>query len=72
MASYNHYQPIAASTWTITHSLSTKIVAFDAMRYSGNGVYEKVMPEKVEIVDDNTITVRFSTNIPGRARIVAN
>lgn len=71
MASYNHYQPIATSTWTINHNLSTKFIAFDAMRFAGNGVYEKVMPEKVEIIDDNTITVKFSMNVPGRARLVA-
>lgn len=71
MASYNHYQPIATSSWTVNHNLGTKYIAFDVMRFSGNGVYEKVMPEKVEIIDDNAITVKFPSTVAGRARIVA-
>ncbi|PPD55733.1 MAG: hypothetical protein CTY12_00305 [Methylotenera sp.] len=71
MASHNHYQPIATSTWTINHNLSTKFLAFDVMRFSGNGVYEKVMPERVDIIDDNTVSVKFSTHVTGRARLVA-
>ncbi|MGZ8924399.1 MAG: hypothetical protein ACXW2E_00815 [Nitrososphaeraceae archaeon] len=71
MASYNYYQSTASSTWTITHELNTKFVAIDTMKLVGNGVYEKLLPESVQIIDDNSILVTFSNAIAGRARIVS-
>ena len=71
MASYNHYQSTSSATWTITHNLNSKFVAIDVMRISSGGMFEKVMPQSVQIVNDNTISVKFPTAQYGRARIVA-
>lgn len=71
MASYNFYQPASLSTWTITHKLNTKFVAIDVMRLTSGGIFEKVMPSSVQIINDNVVSVKFPTPQFGRARIVA-
>jgi len=71
MASYNFYQPNSISTWTINHNLHTKFLAIDVMRLVSGGTFEKIMPESVDIINDNTISVVFPTPQFGRARVVA-
>ena len=71
MASYNYYQPANLATWTITHNLKTKFIAIDTMRLSSGGIYEKVMPKFVQIINDNVVSVQFPSPQFGRARIVA-
>lgn len=71
MASYNHYQPENSAIWTITHNLNTNFIAIDTMKLIGNGVYEKVLPDQVELTTENSVTVYFLTPVTGRARIVA-
>lgn len=71
MASYNYYQPTISSTWTIVHKLGSSVIAMDVFIPSGNGVYTKVMPSHTEIIDDNTVSVVFTTPQSGRARIVS-
>lgn len=71
MASFNFYQPATLLTWTITHNLKTKFVAIDTMRLVSGGVYEKVMPTSIQIINDNVLSVKFLTPQIGRARVVA-
>lgn len=71
MASYNHYQPIGSTIWTVNHNLNSRFLAMDALKLSGDGVYEKIMPMRVEVIDNNTLSVTFQTAVIGRARIVA-
>lgn len=71
MPSYNHYQPVGASVWIINHNLNSIYIATDALKLGSGGIYEKVMPELVTIVDANTVSVQFQDPVIGRARIVA-
>lgn len=71
MPSYNHYQPTGASVWIITHNLGSTFIAMDAIKLGAGGIYEKIMPELVTIVDANTVSVQFSEPVVGRSRIVS-
>jgi hypothetical protein len=61
---------MASVSWTIRHKLNTKFIAMDVMKLGSGGVYEKTMPTKVDIIDDNTLRVTFNSILAGRARIV--
>ena len=71
MAPYNYYQSTISSNWTIAHKLGSSVIAIDVFIPAGNGVYTKVMPSRTEIIDDNTVSVVFTTPQSGRARIVS-
>jgi len=71
MAAYNHYQPVGSSTWIIPHNLNSTFLAIDVFALSGNGVYQKVLPTRVQIVDNNTVSVTFTNTVIGRGRIVS-
>jgi len=71
MAAYNHYQPNELSVWIISHKLNSKFLAMDVLKLTSNGAYEKVMPETVEILDLNNVSVQFQNPVSGRARIVS-
>ena len=71
MASYNHYQPIASDNWVISHGLNNTYLAIDVFKLAGSGVYEKLMPSSVSIINDNSVSVTFNVLVSGRARIVS-
>lgn len=71
MPSYNHNQPIGASVWIIAHNLTSNFIALDVIKLGSGGIYEKVMPETVEIIDQNTVSIEFPSPIVGRSRIVS-
>ncbi len=71
MASYNHYQPVSSNTWIIPHNLNSTFLALDVFALSGGGVYQKIQPTKVQVVDSNNISVQLSSGVAGRARIVS-
>jgi hypothetical protein len=64
---YEHVQATAASLWTITHNLISmrcQVVVYDDS-------YEQLIPEKVQLIDANTLIVSFTTAISGRAMVIA-
>jgi len=69
MSSYNHTQGSASSSWTISHNLSLSSVVVDVFVDNG-GNLEKILPLNVVHTDNNTVTVTFSANQTGRARVV--
>lgn len=71
MAAYNYSQQLGSVKWVISHKLNTKFIAIDVFKLTGGSVYEKVLPYSMEINDDNTVTVQFSTPVAGRARIIS-
>lgn len=70
MAAYNHTQPIGATIWTITHGLTSKFLAMDVLELVSGGIYRKVTPISVEIIDFNIVAVQFATPTAGCARVV--
>ena len=66
--SKNFEQKAAATTWVITHNLGRTVAVDCFVPVDGN--MEKILPKSVQIIDDNTVHVKFSTPYRGRARIV--
>ncbi len=57
---------VAASTWTIVHGLSSENVIvqiFDDAKFV-------IIPNSIQIVDDDTVEVTFNSPITGVARVV--
>ena len=64
--SYVHVQGLASTVWTINHNLGTGDVWIQTKDSNGN-----IVQAFTEIVDNNTIIVRFTTDITGTAVVVA-
>lgn len=62
---YTHDQTTPATTWTINHGLSTDDVTITI--YDATGLW--MLPNTVQIVDDNSVTVTFLTSETGKAVI---
>lgn len=65
--SYVHVQPSTSATWTITHNLGTTtplVQVFDA------ATQKMVIPEDIEVIDNNTVSVTFGTVMSGRAIVM--
>jgi len=69
--SYLHTQAVSASTWTVTHGLNTLNVMVQVMDSND----EIVGPGNIEIIDENNVTITFSTSpdiIMGTAAIFSS
>lgn len=71
MFSYNYYNPNATSTWTINHGLNTSVIVNDVMVDTPFGV-EKILPETVKMIDNNTMEITFTSAQSGYARIIGS
>ena len=73
MASYNHTQTSASTTWVVYHNLNINLnkssVTCDAYVYE-NGLLEKILPLDVQFTNKNVVTLLFSSTRTGNARIV--
>ena len=56
----------SSTLWTVVHGLGTTDVVWAA--YDGNG--EAIIPDTVDVVDANTVTMTFSVAVAGTAVIV--
>lgn len=66
ISTYEHVQATPAGVWTIVHAQgSTRPVV--AIYDNTN---EQVLPDAIEVLDGNTIEVRFNTPIDGRAMVI--
>jgi len=66
-SSYVHNQTTNSNVWNIPHNLETTNVFVQTYDTSGN----KIIPEEINIVDKNTVKITFSSNIAGKAVIIA-
>lgn len=60
---YEHIQVAAGSNWTFVHARASHnptVTIYDDDNH-------QVLPDDVEIIDDDTLTVRFNTPMAGRA-----
>ena len=67
---YIHTQETPGTTWTITHGLDTDRVTIDCAIVVSDE-YVKALPESITYTDNNTVTVSWSSNQQGSARVVA-
>lgn len=67
ISQYRHVQSVAATTWTVTHGLKTYPVC--DVYVSVSGVVQKVLPASVVYVDQDTVTITFSSATAGFATI---
>lgn len=69
MEVYEHTQVLADTTWTVTHNFGTDAVAVDVfIDYTGS--LQKVLPLDIVATDNNTLTITFTSNQTGIARVV--
>lgn len=71
---YRHIQTVPAAVWTIKHKLGgngTKGVPIVDVTVTDGGKVQKLIPNSVEIVDKDTVTLRFSAPRTGNATIIA-
>lgn len=66
ISAYNHSQPTAAQTWTITHNLQTTYPLVSVYDLNNN----QILPNEVTVVDANTVAVSHSVAQAGRAAVV--
>lgn len=57
---------VGATTWTITHSMASLNVIVQIVDSSGY----VIIPNEIQIVDANTVTVTFNTTQTGTARLI--
>lgn len=65
LTTYQHNQISASSTWSINHALGSK-PTIDVMMEI-DGVVEKVFPASVTHVDNNNVTITWSSPRTGYA-----
>ena len=71
MQAYNHDQASGSSAWVVSHNLNTDAVAVDVfIDFGGN--LEKILPLSVDVTDNNTLTINFSSAQTGEARVIGN
>jgi hypothetical protein len=69
---YRHVQTTAATTWTIVHNLSGgegRVPLVDCA-VDVDGEIVKMIPSTVEKVDNNTVSVTWSTARSGSATVI--
>jgi hypothetical protein len=64
----NFTQSTPASTWTVTHNFGSKPIV-DVFAVVG-GTKQKIYPQSIVHTSDNVLTITFSTNMTGGARLV--
>lgn len=67
---YRHVQSTPASVWTVYHALGTKPIV--EIMVDDEGVLKKAWPLEMSHVDDNTVTVRWSTARTGQATFLSH
>ena len=64
---YEHIQSSAATTWTIQHNMNSMKVVSSI--YDAN--WEQIMPDSVKVINNNTVSVSFSSATAGRAMVIS-
>lgn len=69
MRKVEHEQDVPATVWTVRHNLMTRYPILDAQIANG-GEYLKIMPNKVIIVDMNTVELHWKRPTAGKVGII--
>lgn len=64
---YDHTQGAPASTWNVNHNLGSQTITFRAYDATGNWIE----PDTVTIVDDNNMTVEFTSPVDGSLSVIS-
>lgn len=67
ITAYTHTQAEASSTWTVTHNLNTTSVNVQVF----DGTNRMVIPDQIEVVSQNVVTVSTNAASTGRAVVVS-
>jgi len=65
--SYTHIQDVSSATWTIVHNLNTTTPLVQVYNGSNNKMF---LPQDVEIIDNNTVSVTVGSALVGRAVVM--
>lgn len=63
-------QQTPSSVWTVEHNLNCKPIV--EVIVENQGVLEKIYPETIKHIDDNTVAIIFSTPRSGVVRLVGS
>lgn len=66
---HNHVQETASNTWTIIHNLNVTAPIVDCY-VEIDGVFNKIIPLEVVVVDATTVQILWSENRTGKARVI--
>lgn len=71
---YSYFQSTASTTWNITHNLNSEYVLAQCWMFTGMDETnsEIVMPEDIQIIDNNTIQITFADPTMGVAAIAGD
>jgi len=61
---------VAATTWTINHSLGQQFVNVTVMADAGSGAYEVVIPQSITMTSANQVVVTFNTAVAGAVAVM--
>lgn len=64
---FEYVESVDALTWTVTHNLSS----FRLQTTVYDNTWEVIIPNHIKILDNNTITISFTSAVSGRAMILA-
>lgn len=64
---YTHDQSVSSDTWTVNHNLNT--TSINVQVYGSNN--KLLIPDEVEILNPNQISITFSDSIQGKAVVVS-
>ena len=64
---YTHDQSVSSDTWTVNHNLNT--TSINVQVYGTNN--KLLIPDEVEILNPNQISITFSDSIQGKAVVVS-
>lgn len=65
---FEHTQDIASDNWVVAHNLNSTVVSCDT-QVVHIGHNTKILPLAVDIIDANTISVKWSHSMTGTVRI---
>ena len=68
VTSVEHVEAGPATTWTITHGLGTRLLTMEFFD-SSVSPEEVLLPNTIQVIDDNTVVATFSPGQQGRAVI---
>jgi hypothetical protein len=63
---FTHTQLIPSTTWNVIHNKNTPNLHTQVQDNTGS----KIIPEKIQIVDGNTVVILFNTPVSGKAKII--
>jgi len=70
LCGFQFYQNFLSDTWIINHNRNFTFFLFSIFSGEVEGTLTQVMPNKIEVIDDNSIMIEFDSAIKGIANFL--